>query len=153
LSGRVDAIFAEGANRPITEAFAGATAVVEAGETAHTDPRLSSNLRPLTLSVTGDLLRADPSIVEAILDETTSAAAWAQSQADAARRIIAAEVGVAEELLDRAFAPGLAAELDVSLDPDRLVLLEHQIAFLYDQGFLDRAVDVAEVVVDRAAVA
>ncbi|GAB10529.1 hypothetical protein GOARA_058_00120 [Gordonia araii NBRC 100433] len=146
LSGRVDAIFSEGASRVITQAFTGAAAVVEVGEVAHPEPSLSSNLRPLTLSVSGDLLRDDPAVVEAIVDETAAAAAWAADEVDAATRIVAAEVGLPEELVAPSFATGLAAQLDISLSTERLAALERQVAFLYDNGFLAGAVDVTDLV-------
>ncbi|MFT4199838.1 ABC transporter substrate-binding protein [Gordonia sp. (in: high G+C Gram-positive bacteria)] len=146
LRGEVDAIFSEGSNLVVTRAVTGAVPVVEVGEQSHRAPELSSNLRPLTLSVSADLLEEDPDVVDAIVRETSAAAAWAAENTVAATRILAAEAGIPEELVDDSYATTLAAELDVDLSPARLALLDRQIAFLHDEGFLDGPVDVADLV-------
>lgn len=151
LHGEVDAVFSEGSTRPLLEAVTGAVPIVEVGADDYANPRQSSNLSPLTLSVSADLLDEDPDVVEAIVTQTSQAAAWAAQNAVAATQIVAAEVGVAVELVERSFSPTLTAELDVDLSPARLALLEQQAAFLYDEGFLERRVDVADLVVDVAA--
>ncbi|MFT3901264.1 MAG: ABC transporter substrate-binding protein [Gordonia sp. (in: high G+C Gram-positive bacteria)] len=144
--GEVDAIFSEGSNRVVTQAITGAVPVVEVGESSHTDPALSSNLRPLTLTVSRDLLEDDPDVVAAIVEETSAAARWAGDNAAGSARILAAEAGIPEELVIPSFSPTLTSELDIDLTPARLNLLDSQIRFLHDNGFLDGPVDVADLV-------
>jgi ABC-type nitrate/sulfonate/bicarbonate transport system substrate-binding protein len=66
---------------------------------------------------------------------------WARDHARAAKRIIAAEAGLAEELVDRAYSTDIHRELDIDLAEDRIEALRSQHDHLLRHGFLDRAVD------------
>ena len=137
MRGEVDAIYSQGAIAAITQAFIGARAIFDSRDTA----TWVNNDAPLTLTVTGDLLDARPDIVDRVVEQILVAGEWAKHNEREAKRHIASEGGLPEDLVDRAFSPDIHRQLDVSLDE---VLIEHlrsQHQGLLDRGFIDTPVD------------
>lgn len=146
--GEVDAIFSHGALAANLQGFLGARVVLDVGALADRSLRVNNSV-PLALTVTGDLLDARPDLVARVLARTLEAAAWAPEHREETRRIVAAEVGVAEELLDVAYSPGLPDQLGIDLGPENLAGLASQARLLADHGFLAQEVDFEAFVDDR----
>lgn len=141
LTGEVDAVFSHASLAPALQGFTGAIPLVDVGALPGRRQRVNNGV-PQALTVTGDLLDARPDVVARVLAATLRAADWAAEHAAEARRIVAAEVGLPEELVGMAYSDDVASELDVSLDGERLDGLRRQAAWLHDQGFLDGPLDV-----------
>ncbi|MFT4044780.1 MAG: ABC transporter substrate-binding protein [Gordonia sp. (in: high G+C Gram-positive bacteria)] len=149
LRGDVEVIFSEGANLTITQSLTGSQVIYSSAGTGALDPRRSSNLRPLTLSVSADLLADAPDIVDLILDESLRTARSAAQEVDNTIRVLAGEVGLPEELVTQSFSDTLTSHLDVDLSPERVSALAQQATDLSELGFLDHHLDV-EAIIDRA---
>ncbi|AWD22555.1 ABC transporter substrate-binding protein [Fuscovulum blasticum] len=137
IRGEVDAIFSQGAIAAITQGFTGARAIFDSQDTA----RWVNNDAPLTLTVTGDLLDRRPDLVDRVVAQTLRAATWARAQERQAKRLIAIEAGLPEDLVDRAFSPRVHEQLGLSLDDTLIARLESQNRLLVDHGFIERPVD------------
>jgi hypothetical protein len=70
------------------------------------------------------------------------AAEWATAHPDAAWRVIAAEVGVAEEWAQAACAPQTVTDLRPRIADDLLDTLQNRSDFRHSHGFIPRPVDV-----------
>jgi ABC-type nitrate/sulfonate/bicarbonate transport system substrate-binding protein len=140
LRGDVDVVFSHGASAVNLKAFTGARTLIDLGTLPQRSLRVNNSV-PNTLTVTGDLLDQRPDLVARVLARTLEAADWANANPLDARRIVAAEVGSAEELVDLAYSPALSQQLDVSLDGDRLAGLASQVQLLARHGFLAGEVD------------
>jgi ABC-type nitrate/sulfonate/bicarbonate transport system substrate-binding protein len=151
LRGDVDVVFSHGSSAVTLKAFTGARILIDLGTLPERALRVNNSV-PNTLTVTGDLLDQRPDLVARVLARTLQAAAWARANPLDARRIVAAEVGSAEELVDLAYSPALAQQLDVTLDADRLAGLASQIDLLAEHGFLAGEVDL-EAFVDHEPLA
>lgn len=143
VTGDVDLIFSEGANSVITQALTGSTVVYDAGARGQDTVR-SSNLRPLTLTVDTELLETEPDVVDVIVRTVLDTARRSAHDRDSTLRAIAAEVGLPEELVDSAFSPTLAGELDIDLSTDRVQALEEQLSLLVRHGFIENPPDLAK---------
>ncbi|MGC4026890.1 MAG: ABC transporter substrate-binding protein [Mesorhizobium sp.] len=137
VKGEVDAIYSQGSIAAITQAFTGARAVFDSRDTAS----WVNNDAPLTLTVTGDLLDARPDIVDRFVEQVLVASEWARHNEHAAKRSIAIEGGIPEDLVDRAFSPDIHRQLDVSLDDVLIERLIGQHQGLLDRGFIEQPVD------------
>jgi ABC-type nitrate/sulfonate/bicarbonate transport system substrate-binding protein len=140
IHGEVDAIYSQGAMAAIVEGFLGAVTVFDNGDES-AGVRRANNDAPYVLTVSGSLIDERPDLVERWLVRVLAAADWARDHARAAKRIIAAEAGVAEELVDRAYSTDIHRELDIDLAEDRIEALRSQHDHLLRHGFLDRRVD------------
>ena len=141
LTGRVDAVFSHASLAPNLQGFTGAVPLVDVG--ALPDRRLRvNNGVPQVFTVTGDLLDAHPDVVARILAETFRVADWAPANEARVRSIIAAEVGLADELVGLAYSDAVCSELAVNLAEESLEGLRRQARWLLEQGFLDAEVDV-----------
>jgi ABC-type nitrate/sulfonate/bicarbonate transport system substrate-binding protein len=141
LRGEVDVVFSHGASAVNLKAFTGARTVADLGTLPERSLRVNNSV-PNTLTVTGDLLDERPDIVARVLARTLQAAEWAKANPLDARRIVAAEVGSAEELVDLAYSPALSQQLDLTLDEERLAGLASQMELLAENGFLAGEVDI-----------
>jgi ABC-type nitrate/sulfonate/bicarbonate transport system substrate-binding protein len=142
IRGEVDAIYSQGSIAAIVQGFTGARAVFDSRDTT----RWVNNDAPLTLTVTGDLLDARPDLVDRWLARVLAASRWAADNEREAKRSIAIEGGIPEDLVDRAFSPEIHRQLGVSLDAVSLERLESQHRQLLDRGFIDRPIDFARFV-------
>lgn len=91
--------------------------------------------------MTGDLLAARPDLVARVLARTLRAAEWSSENPVEAARIVAAEVGLAEELTPAAFSPDLARQLTLGLESELVAALASQRDLLLEHGFLAGPVD------------
>jgi ABC-type nitrate/sulfonate/bicarbonate transport system substrate-binding protein len=145
INGTVDAIYSEGSNSVIAEAVTGARRVVDLTSDAP-PPAFTTNQRPLTFTVAGELLDERPDLVDIALRRVVSVADWARGEEVEAKRAIAAEVGIAEELIDRSYSPTVHAGLDVSLDDALVDALQAQHDFLVEYGFIEQPGSVRDLI-------
>lgn len=141
IRGEVDAICVTAARGVQMEALLGAVRVVDLA--AHPDraTRISNSV-PLILTVSGELLRERPDLVRRYLGCVREAARWARTNPRETRRIVAAELGDAEEWVDISYGDALATSLEPNLSDDLIVAVESQKDFLLEHGFIDTDFDV-----------
>jgi ABC-type nitrate/sulfonate/bicarbonate transport system substrate-binding protein len=137
VRGDVDAIYSDGAMYALVQAFLGLQPIPAAAAHGH----------PLILSVSGALLDARPDLVRRWLMRLLQAGPWAQANRDLCRRIIAADTGLPEELIETGYSPDVYGELHVSLDAHGLSLLRRRHDQLLQTGFLARPLDLDRLVV------
>ncbi len=137
IRGTVDAIFVPGSLGADLVPFLGARTVAEL---LADGPPLATlnNSTLLAFTVDGAFLQRRPDVVEAVLAASLKAAAWATSHPEAATRIVAAETGLAEDLVPAAYGPDIFGRLAPSLSSASLDLLDRQTAWLARNGFLPR---------------
>jgi ABC-type nitrate/sulfonate/bicarbonate transport system substrate-binding protein len=140
LNGTVDVIFAQGGNAANVQGITGGQVVVDLG-TLPTREQRTNNSTPLALTVTGDLLDERPDLVARVMARTLRSADWARNNPGDAARIVAGEVGVAEDLLPVAFSDQLPLQLAVDLSDDNLAALRSQADLLDRHGFLAAPID------------
>lgn len=137
----VDAVFSEAGFSAFLRASLGLRTVIDV-ETLD-DPALRvNNGLPQSFTVSGALLDEHPELVARVLARSLEAAAWAPEHRDDARRIVAGEAGLPEELVDEAFTPAFADHLAVHLEPAAIDAIRSQSAFLHEHGFIDEPVDI-----------
>jgi len=141
VRGQVDAIVLSGGHGRAVSALIGAEPVIDL---SNPDPSRwqPNHLRILTASTV--IVQTRPDLVVRYLATLLAAAGWAAAHPGAARRIVAAEEGLAEEWVDQGYHPALSAHLGLALDDADLAALQRRAAFFYDHGFLDTAVEVAD---------
>ena len=139
----VDAIFLTAARGLALETLLGAERVVDLAVLPGREERISNSL-PIVLTASGALVRKRPDLVRRYLDCVRRAARWAAERHAETRRIIAAELGDAEEWLELSYGPALSTSLEPSLSDDLLSAVDSQKAFLLAHGFIDNDFDVRE---------
>ncbi|MFT4036386.1 MAG: ABC transporter substrate-binding protein [Patulibacter sp.] len=139
-AGQVDVIFSQGGHGAQVGGLLGLTTVLDLG-TLEPRERQINNATPLALTVTGDLLDARPDLVARVVARTLAGAAWARREPQAATRIVADEVGIAESLVPHAFSPQLPEQLAVDLSDWNLAALRSQAELLERHGFLQAPID------------
>jgi ABC-type nitrate/sulfonate/bicarbonate transport system substrate-binding protein len=87
------------------------------------------------------VLESHPDAVTLYVAQSIRAARWARAHRDEARRWVARDLGIAEELVDQVYSPGLYDALEPSLDPHLLDLLAVQKDFLLAEGFIPEDID------------
>jgi ABC-type nitrate/sulfonate/bicarbonate transport system substrate-binding protein len=145
--GDVDAIFAPGSVGVEATSLLGADVVIDLDGRAERDLRLN-NATLLSLTVDGALLDERPEWVARVVARVLEAADWAAATPDTARRIVAREVGSAEDVLDGAYRPNFTAHLTPDLSAANVAALRDQHDFLLEHGFIARPVDI-ERYIDR----
>jgi ABC-type nitrate/sulfonate/bicarbonate transport system substrate-binding protein len=148
LRGEVDAIFSESS---IAEAVTSMFGVVRVSDLRDLeDPSAKVTLPlPVAISVSQPLIEQDPFLVTRWLAVLKRAARRADESPEEARRILAAEVSIPVDALDRALAPDVTCHLDVDLAPGHLAALESQAAFLFDHGYTERPVELETLIDPR----
>jgi ABC-type nitrate/sulfonate/bicarbonate transport system substrate-binding protein len=147
VRGEVDAIYLSSARGLVVESFLGAHRVADLG--AHPDPTVRvSNSTPTILTASGELVRARPDLVRRYVSCIERAADWARDHRSEARRIMATDVGEAEEWIDLAYGPALHERLRPRLDDDLLDAVSLYKDWLLAHGFLEADFDVHEWVAD-----
>jgi ABC-type nitrate/sulfonate/bicarbonate transport system substrate-binding protein len=101
-----------------------------------------SHLRVLTVSA--QLAQTRPDLVARYIHGLIKASDWAAARADSAWRVIAAEVGVAEEWAQAGYAPHTVTDLRPQIADDLLDALQNRADFLHARGFIPRPVDTRE---------
>lgn len=148
IRGEVDAIYIAGGRGPDLEALAGVRVVFDILRAE--DPALKvNNITPAALTVSGSLLEARPDLVARYVAATLRAARWAVGHPEQTRRIIAHEVGVAEDFVLPGYPNDIHANLEPSLDAHLVQAIEQQKAFLLRHGFIDADFDVHEWIDER----
>lgn len=141
LRGEVDAIFAYSVWGVALREQIGAVEVINLAH--ESDPALRiNNGQPKTLTVSGQLLRDHPDLVDNYLETLVRAGDWAAQNPDATRRALAIETGSAEYWLDEGTSPDIASRLGISLDAELVNALEVRKDFLLRFGFITNDFDV-----------
>ena len=143
IRGEVDAIYIAGGRGPDLDALVGVEVVFDIAGAAD-DTLKINNITPAALTVSGALLDDRPDLVARYVAATIRAARWARDHAAETRRIIAHEVGIAEDFVLPGYPDDIHANLEPSLDPTLVAAIEPQRDFLLRHGFIDRSFDVHE---------
>jgi ABC-type nitrate/sulfonate/bicarbonate transport system substrate-binding protein len=143
LRGEIDALYVAGGRGPDLEALAGVHRVFDIQ--GQDDPALKvNNITPAALTVSGALLDERPDLVARYVAATIRAARWAAENAEETRRIIAHEVGIAEDWVLPGYPREVHAHLEPSLDDDLVEAIEAQKRFLLHHGYITADFDVRE---------
>jgi ABC-type nitrate/sulfonate/bicarbonate transport system substrate-binding protein len=143
IRGEVDAIYVAGGRGPDLEAFLDVHRVFDIQAQDDRELRIS-NIAPVALTVSGRLLDERPDLVTRYVAASLRAAAWAEDHERETHRILAHEVGIAEELSAPAYTPEVHANLAFSLDDDLVAAIESQRDFLLEHGYIAESFDVRE---------
>jgi ABC-type nitrate/sulfonate/bicarbonate transport system substrate-binding protein len=141
--GEVDAVYADGALSAILRATTGAVLVAAL---AGNEDDASGFGTPCLLTVSAGLLDERPDLVSRWVRRLLDAKAWALAHSDATHRLFAQETGLPEDLLHLGYSSRLAAQVDVSLSPNRVALLRSKYQHLLDIGALDSAFDIEDFI-------
>ena len=142
VRGQVDAIYAAGPHALAIAALIDAVPLAGSATNGDRPGCPPSHLRILTVST--QLAQLRPDLVARYVYGLLRASDWAAAWASSAWRIIAAEVGVAEEWAQSGFARQTAAALHPQIADDLLDTLQDRSDFLHRRGFIPRRVDVRE---------
>lgn len=102
-------------------------------------PRVAhiNNLAPIAFTVREELLAEHPGAVDRYLAEAIRTARWARSHEAEAKRHIARDSSIAEELVNTVYTPDVHERLEPGLEPAHVEALEQQKAFLLAEGFIE----------------
>ena len=140
VRGEVDAIFTAGGYGLEVAALIDARVVVELSERNPWGTWKGNHLRVLTVSE--ELFERRPDLVARYLATLQRAASWASQHEADAFRIVAAEIGLAEEWARLGYHPGTVCHLHLERSAQALEKLDQWAVFLAQRGFLARPVDV-----------
>jgi ABC-type nitrate/sulfonate/bicarbonate transport system substrate-binding protein len=140
VRGEVDAIYATGPHALAAAALIDAVPLTGPATNGNRPRGSPGRLQILTVST--QLVRTRRDLVARYVCGLFRAADWAASHASAAWRVIAAEVGVAEEWAHAGYAPQTVADLHPQIADDLLDTLQNRSDFLHRRGFIPRPVDV-----------
>jgi ABC-type nitrate/sulfonate/bicarbonate transport system substrate-binding protein len=138
--GAVDALFSEAGFSVILRGLLGLRVVVDLEGLPEQSQRVNNGI-PLALTVSGALLDERPDLVARWHARVADAATWAADHELEAKRIIAREAALPEELVDAAFGPRSHDDLAIGLGPEGLEALRAQHDRLLAQRVLDAPVD------------
>lgn len=134
LEGTVDALYLTGAGAEV-QSLTGANIIFDAATSLDPSDRVS-NLTPVTFTVKGELLDAQPDIVTEYVAANLRSAKWARENPQDAARYIARDTAIPEEAVELSYSPKVIHQLETSLDDDLIGHLKTQKEFLLEQGFL-----------------
>lgn len=141
IKGTVDAIYVSGSAGLWLRDFMGAHDVVALG--FHPDPEIrGSNQQPATLTVSAQLLKDRPDLVDRYVAQIVEASEWSKSHRQAAVQSFANEVGTSYEWADAAYGPRSHLLLAPSFAPELVEGLESHKSFLLGHGFIKKDLDV-----------
>lgn len=143
VRGEVDVVFSPGHYGVALRAFLGAKTVIDVTQALDPLSRVN-NPSLLAFTVDGRFLEEHPQAVAAALAGSLKAAARAKENPREAARIVAAESGNAEELVEEIFGADFAEDLAPKLTEDLLEALDRQNDFLFRHNFIPRKVPAAE---------
>jgi ABC-type nitrate/sulfonate/bicarbonate transport system substrate-binding protein len=147
----VDVVAAEHSGASHLQATLRLRTVFDTALSATAEGRASGD-QPLVLTTTGALLAERPDVVARWIARALDAADWAREHRAQARRLIARDAGLAEDLVDDAFSPAVLQQLAIDLDERSIAALRVQHDHLLAHGFLDGPVEI-ERFVDPAPLA
>jgi len=148
VRGEVDAIASEAAIGASLAATLRLRVVADPGRDG--DP--TNNGVPLVLSVSGPLLDSYPELVTRWLARVLAAADWAAANEPEAKRVLAAEAGIAEDFVEDAYSADVHEQLGIQLDERAASALRSQADHLGRLGRLAGPVDV-DALIDPAPLA
>lgn len=148
IRGEVDAIYSQGAICTIVQGFTGAVSITDNAHGRTLDDRVNND-SPLVMTVSTGLLRENPELVARCLAAVLRAADWAARNEQAAKRIIAADTGLPEELVDYTFTSQVHRDLTLDLRPEWVEGLKVQHDHLLRHGFIEQAVDFSQFIDPR----
>lgn len=143
VRGEVDAIYLAGGRGPDLEALAGVKVVFDIAGQPDRELKIN-NITPAALTVSGALLDERPDLVARYVAATLRAARWAADHPVQTRRIIAHEVGIAEDFVLPGYPGEIHANLEPTLDDELVAAIESQKRFLLAHGFIAEDFDVGE---------
>jgi len=143
--GEVDVIASEHAQAANLQATFKLHTVFNTRDSASPEQRASGD-EPLVLTVNASLLEERPNIVERWIRRSLEAADWAREHRSEARRFVAADAGLPEDLIDTAYSPEVNEQLGIDLDERSIAGLKVQHDHLLRNGFLDRGFEVEEFI-------
>jgi ABC-type nitrate/sulfonate/bicarbonate transport system substrate-binding protein len=139
VRGEVDVVFTSGGYGLQLAATIDAEVIVDL--TPRRDGFRPNHLRVLTVS--GELLAERPDLVARYIATLLRAAHWAAEHRDDTWRVIAAELGLAEEWARLGHHPELVTRLAPEISDDLLAELQQRANYFAANGFLEHPVDVA----------
>ncbi|MEP7244160.1 MAG: hypothetical protein ABI885_10785 [Gammaproteobacteria bacterium] len=140
----VDVIFSDAAMGTLIRAFLGLHPVIDLMATEE-----SGDVRggqPLILTATGSLIDERPDLVDRWLARLLDADAWAREHAERVNQIVAQDTGLPEDFVVAAYSERVNRQLDFSLSPLRLAMLEDKYEGLLARGFLAKPLDFERLV-------
>jgi ABC-type nitrate/sulfonate/bicarbonate transport system substrate-binding protein len=140
LRGEVDAIYIAGGRGPDLAAFADTQIVFDIAKQPDWETRIS-NLAPTTLTVSGPLLDDRRDLVIRYVATAIRAARWAQRHEAETRRILAHEVGIAEDFVAPGFGDDVHAHLEPVITEQLIEAINLQQAFLLQHGYIGQRFD------------
>jgi len=148
LTGQVDAIFSHGSIAPLVKAISGAQTVLDLNALPHAAQRVLND-DPATFTISGALIDSRPDIAARLVEIVQRAAVWARDHEQEAKRIIAAETGLPEDLVEHGYAADVHARLDLDLSATNLSALQLQHDRLLADGVISSVVDFSTFVDHR----
>ncbi len=142
--GDVDLIYSTGSIATLVAGFTGAVKVPERSAEVPPEER-PSNATPVVFTTTADLLEERPELVDLIVEHVVRAADWARGHVEEAKRIIAIETGLPEDLVGDAWSPSIHENLSIDLSDVQIRTLERQIDFLARKGFFAGKIDLDDL--------
>jgi ABC-type nitrate/sulfonate/bicarbonate transport system substrate-binding protein len=139
IRGEVDAIYSDAALGALLRSFTGAQLVVPIR--ANQDEAEGDFGHPTVLTASGALIDERPDLVERWVGRLLDARDWALAHRSEARRIIANDSGLPEDLVELAHSPRLYEQLDVALDEGRIAIFRHKHDSLVRHGLLEKPLD------------
>lgn len=131
----VDAVYVKDVRGAELAYLLGAVVVADLG--FHPDPFVRvSNCTPRPLTVSGELLRERPDIVDRFLARVVAAGEWAKSHPDETVTAISRETGWSEAWIRRAYGDKVHLALGADLAPASVEGLGQFVAYLADGGFI-----------------
>jgi ABC-type nitrate/sulfonate/bicarbonate transport system substrate-binding protein len=147
VRGEVDAIFAGGGGSVLAQSFLGAHVVAEIARSD--DPSRWVNNQPYPLTVSGSLAGDRIDLAARLVARVRQAADWARDHERETKRIIAAETGLPEELVDLAYSPKVHEELGIDLSPVNIAGLRTVHDDLLSRDFIAGPVDLGTFIDKR----
>lgn len=134
--GEVDVVASEHAQAANLQATLKLHTVFDTRELPSPTSRASGD-QPLVLTVNGSLLDERPDIVERWLRRSLEAAEWARRNRSEARRFVASDAGLPEDLIDTAYSAEVDEQLGIDLDERSIAGLQVQHDHLLAHGFFE----------------
>jgi ABC-type nitrate/sulfonate/bicarbonate transport system substrate-binding protein len=143
LDGEIDVIYISGGRGPDIEALLDLQVVFDLR--AQEDPLLKvNNLTPTALTASGTLVEERPDLVARYIATSIRAARWAEENVEETRRILAHEVGIAEDFVRPGYTDEIYTALEPSLDAELVEALEAQKDFLLRHGYIERDFEIGD---------
>lgn len=141
IKGQVDAIFVYSAWGVLIKEQFNAKELINLSKSPNRLLQIN-NGQPKVLTVSKQLLRDFPELVDNYVLELLKAGRWAKNNAAKAKQIIAREIGSAEFFLDEGTSEDIEQNLELSLDEDLIQFLEYRKDTLLKHGFIKNDVDI-----------